>query len=305
MKPLRIRLQEARKRLGLPWEVLERDYLLSWILAGISQVEALRETLVFKGGTALRKCYFGDYRFSEDLDFTAIGAVPTGAAMESAIQEACAQAAELLDPYAPVSISSSAANAEVPLEAPMEIVSKRHVEREPHPGGQEAFDIHAQFPWHHGLHVHVMVEIAMDERLLKPPLRRAVLHDYGEPLEAHVLTYSMEEIIAEKLRAILQHLRLLERRGWVRSRARDYYDLWRILGEYRKQLDLTGFPAFLRKKCAIRDVTFTGPESFFPETMLAGVEQTWTQWLGPLVPKLPPYSTVIKELRPQVATLFA
>jgi hypothetical protein len=42
MKPLRTRLQEARKRLGLPWEVLERDYLLSWILAGINQVDALR-----------------------------------------------------------------------------------------------------------------------------------------------------------------------------------------------------------------------------------------------------------------------
>ncbi len=53
MKPLRIRLQEERKRLGLPWEVIERDYLLSWILAGISRVDSLRETLVFKGGTAL------------------------------------------------------------------------------------------------------------------------------------------------------------------------------------------------------------------------------------------------------------
>ncbi len=26
--------------------------------------------LAFKGGTALKKCYFADYRFSEDLDFT-------------------------------------------------------------------------------------------------------------------------------------------------------------------------------------------------------------------------------------------
>lgn len=46
MKPLRTRLQEARKRLGIPWEVLERDYLLSWILAGIGQVEWLREMVV-------------------------------------------------------------------------------------------------------------------------------------------------------------------------------------------------------------------------------------------------------------------
>ena len=77
MKPLRNRLQEARKRVGLPWEILERDYVLSWLLAGISEIEALRDTLVFKGGTALKKCFFGDYRFSEDLDFSGIGDVPT------------------------------------------------------------------------------------------------------------------------------------------------------------------------------------------------------------------------------------
>ncbi len=70
MRPLRIRLEEARKRTGLPWEILEKDYILSWIVAGISRVDALRDTLIFKGGTALKKCYFGDYRFSEDLDFS-------------------------------------------------------------------------------------------------------------------------------------------------------------------------------------------------------------------------------------------
>ena len=53
MKPLRNRLQEARKRLGIPWEILERGYVLSWLLAGISPVEALHDTLIFKGGTAL------------------------------------------------------------------------------------------------------------------------------------------------------------------------------------------------------------------------------------------------------------
>jgi len=65
VKPLRTRLEEARTRLGIPWEALERDYLLSWILAGVSEIPLLHQSLVFKGGTALRKCYFGDYRFSE------------------------------------------------------------------------------------------------------------------------------------------------------------------------------------------------------------------------------------------------
>lgn len=287
MKPLRTRLQEARTRLGLPWDVLERDYLLSWMLAGMSRVDTLHNTLVFKGGTALRKCYVGDYRFSEDLDFTAVGAVPTGAGMASAMQEACAQAVTLLDPYVPI-----------------DIICERHIEREPHPGGQEAFDIRARFPWHRHPQANVMVEVAVDEKLLRPPVRRAVLHDYGEPFEVTVMVYSLEEIVAEKLRALLQHLRALERRGWVRSRARDYYDLWRILGEHQEHLDLSDFSAFLRQKCAIREVTFSGAESFFPPSMLTVVEKTWEQWLGPLVPGLPPYTTVIKALRPQVAALL-
>jgi predicted nucleotidyltransferase component of viral defense system len=77
MKPLRNRLQEARRRLGIPWDVLEHDYILSWILLGISQIDVLRDTFAFKGGSALKKCYFGNYRFSQDLDFSGLKNVPT------------------------------------------------------------------------------------------------------------------------------------------------------------------------------------------------------------------------------------
>src|SRR5437764_12980521 len=53
----------------IPEAVLERDYCLAWFLIGLSRTP-LRERLAFKGGTALKRCYFGNYRFSEDLDFT-------------------------------------------------------------------------------------------------------------------------------------------------------------------------------------------------------------------------------------------
>lgn len=49
---------------------IEKDYVLSWILYAIFQNELLSRILVFKGATVLKKAYFGDYRFSEDLDFT-------------------------------------------------------------------------------------------------------------------------------------------------------------------------------------------------------------------------------------------
>lgn len=59
----------------VPEAVLERDYCLAWFLIGLSR-SPLRERLAFKGGTAIKRCYFGDYRFSEDLDFTLIAEAP-------------------------------------------------------------------------------------------------------------------------------------------------------------------------------------------------------------------------------------
>lgn len=288
MKSLRIRLQEARKRLGTPWEILERDYILSWILAGISHVRLLEDTLVCKGGTALKKCYFGEYRFSEDLDFSGLRGVPTGEVMESAIREACNMAVNLLEEYAPVRIEF-----------------ERYTERDPHPKGQEAFTIHAQLPWQRKPQTRVMIETAIDEKIFKPVKKRTIIHEYGEHLKVEVLVYALEEIVAEKLRAILQHVERLQARGWSRSRARDYYDLWRIFSTYRNQLDLSGFSSFLQDKCEVRKVSFKGPEDFFQKKMLEYVEKSWDQWLGPLVPELPAFATVIGELRPQIVSLLS
>ncbi|MBI3761309.1 MAG: nucleotidyl transferase AbiEii/AbiGii toxin family protein [Chloroflexi bacterium] len=63
-----IRRKAAEAGLGL--EVIERDYVLNWLLWGLFTLPPLRECTVFKGGTALRKAYFADYRFSQDLDVT-------------------------------------------------------------------------------------------------------------------------------------------------------------------------------------------------------------------------------------------
>ena len=52
--------------------VVEKDYVLGWMLAGIYAHEELCESWLFKGGTCLKKCFFETYRFSEDLDFTLI-----------------------------------------------------------------------------------------------------------------------------------------------------------------------------------------------------------------------------------------
>jgi len=68
IKPGEIALKA--REVGVRDQQIEKDYILSWILQGIAQHEQLSKTIVFKGGTVLKKVYFDDYRFSEDLDFT-------------------------------------------------------------------------------------------------------------------------------------------------------------------------------------------------------------------------------------------
>jgi hypothetical protein len=60
----------------LPAQTIERDYVLANVCADIGDLANAR--LVFKGGTLLRLCYFDDYRYSADLDFSAIDGLTTG-----------------------------------------------------------------------------------------------------------------------------------------------------------------------------------------------------------------------------------
>jgi predicted nucleotidyltransferase component of viral defense system len=65
---------EIATQTSLNPHVVEKDYVLGWLLAGIYAHEELAESWVFKGGTCLKKCFFETYRFSEDLDFTLLNA---------------------------------------------------------------------------------------------------------------------------------------------------------------------------------------------------------------------------------------
>lgn len=65
-------------------EVVEKDYVLGWLLAGLAS-SASRDAWIFKGGTSIKKCYFETYRFSEDLDFSLL---PDAPYTEEAIREA-------------------------------------------------------------------------------------------------------------------------------------------------------------------------------------------------------------------------
>jgi predicted nucleotidyltransferase component of viral defense system len=220
-KPLRKRLEEVSKQTSLRLDVVQQDYILSWLIVGIFEHPVLKSSLIFKGGTALKKGYFGEYRFSEDLDFFTKGELPED--LLKSITEACKNAELQMREFAPIRLNV-----------------KKYEEKMPHPEGQQAFVINAQFPWQSQPLTKAMIEISCNETVLLEPVLKALIHPYGEPINLEMNLYSLEEIILEKLRAILQHTKKLHERDWIRSRARDYYDLWRIFDMFEKGIDLQG-----------------------------------------------------------------
>lgn len=285
--PLRNRLDRERKKSGLTFETVQQDYLLSWILSGLCDHTSLNEKLIFKGGTALKKCYFGNYRFSEDLDFSVISSIPRKEKLLAAVTEACKVAERKMNEFAEI-----------------RLVIERYEEKDSHPFEQEAFKVRAQFPWHREPLTSAKIEITMQETVLFPTVTKQIIHPYDERIDTLIQTYSLEEIVLEKLRAILQKTKKLHEEGRDRSRTRDYYDLWRIFTAFGSDLHFENFPILLQKKCDLKNVHFVGVESFFDPVMMETVKRTWKQWLGNLVSDLPECSLVISELKTKLESLL-
>ncbi len=84
----------SAKDSGMIPEVVEKDYVLGWLLMGMGR-HPLLSRWVFKGGTCLKKCFFETYRFSEDLDFTVPDGLPYDAeAYRKAFIECAARVSE-------------------------------------------------------------------------------------------------------------------------------------------------------------------------------------------------------------------
>jgi predicted nucleotidyltransferase component of viral defense system len=287
MKTLRSKIQEQASLKKTPSHVIEKDYALSYILAGIATQPELSHSLIFKGGTALKKIFFGDYRFSEDLDFSTMNA-PKDKDLETALNKAIYLSKELLNNY-----------------GSFDIQLKRNPESAPHPKGQEAFNILVKFPWQLTPLCRIKVEITHDEPVILSPEFKPILHGYDELIDCAVTCYHIEEIVAEKLRALLQTHQKLVTRGWNKPRARDYYDLWCILKNYSHTVDHARLIDMLDEKCWHRGVAYHGIDDFFTPELGAEANKHWQATLGVLVRDLPECSNTLDETRALIKKILS
>lgn len=287
LRPLRLRIAAAARAAGKPQFLVEKDYALSYLLAGIAAVPALRESLVFKGGTCLRKAYFPGYRFSEDLDHTSRAPWNCDALLDALTQGAEWMRTQLL------------------AFGPFEVVVAEERHREPHPRGQCVFRVRVQFPWMRNPDCSLKVEVSAEEPLLAGSVERPLIHEFSvESLDATIVAYRLEEIAAEKLRAFLQSRQHLRDRGWLRNRPRDLYDLWYLQQQTHLPLDWREVARLLPGKVEAYGLAYNGPDDFLDEQVLEGIQRDWQGQLANFVVDLPPFEGCATTLRNLVHTIL-
>jgi uncharacterized protein len=280
-----MQLIETKARLKkVQQTIIEKDYALSYLLAAISATVGLGDQIVLKGGTALKKLYFPDYRFSEDLDYsTRTPGSITG-----------------IDGLVAAVVTRM--TADLNARGPFQVVSEPLLLKQPHPGGQSAYRVRVQFPGQHQPLCRLKVEITVDEPVLMPVEVRPVLHDFNEDFKAGVAAYSLLEITAEKLRALLQSKSRLEERGWGASRVcRDYYDLWHLL-----QVAEVRTPELLplvKQKCTAKGISYISLQDFITSDLVAVAESEWQQQLLPFVPNAPPANAMLPDVKSFILSL--
>lgn len=249
----------------IPETVLERDYCLAWFLVALAQ-ESLGQRLAFKGGTALKRCYFGDYRFSEDLDFTLTQETPF-----ETIQK------ELGPVFARVRSASG--------------IVFRYAREDCH-GHTNS---HTFYLGYEGplpataAGKEVKVDITIREKIIFPLASRSVLRGYEEyadlPDGTSLRTYALDEIAVEKAVALMDR---------ARNEPRDLYDIWHLTEQSHIELEhLTGA---VEEKLAFRGKKLDDVRDEL-SAKEARLKKLWETRLSAQMASLPKFNDAYRSVR--------
>lgn len=266
--------------LGLSLDVVEKDYVLGWVLAGINQDKELRDNWVFKGGTCLKKCFFKVYRFSEDLDFTLID--------EAQLNP------ELLASKFNVIAEWIYENSGIELA-----LDKMDFNLYQNPRGK--ISVMGKLSYHGPIRrrntnnlPRVKLDLTADEALVTKPIRSIVDHSYSDLEEElfYINSYSYPEVFAEKIRALVE-----------RCLPRDLYDVAEIYKRKDMRPKAQDLLNILSKKCEFKGIGLPNKNLMKDEDRAAELRGSWDDMLKHQLRDLPPLDQYLSELEDVLAWL--
>jgi predicted nucleotidyltransferase component of viral defense system len=252
---------ESASSLRLLPSIVEKDYILGWILAGINAHEELSESWVFKGGTCLKKCYFETYRFSEDLDFTLRDESHLD---ETFLKPVFEEVAEWVTEHSGLTMDTDQLDFNIYKNVRGRISCQGKIAYRgpvsPMSGGWPK----------------IKLDLTADEKLVLPSVRRDVFHPYSDRPEEgfQANCYAYDEAFAEKVRALGE-----------RTRPRDLYDVVNLFRHEDSRPSPSILRSVLEEKCAYKAIPVPTVASLAAHR--SDLEAMWQDMLGHQLPSLP------------------
>lgn len=256
---------------GLTPAVVEKDYVLGWMLAAIHKNAAFTDSWVFKGGTCLKKCYFETYRFSEDLDFTLKDESHLD---ENFLTEQFSEIAEWLYDACGIELPQDRFKFDIYKNPRGKISCQGRIYYSSYfASGKKSLP-------------KIKLDLTADEVLVMPPSLQPVIHSYSDvPGDGiSVNCYSYPEVFGEKVRALSE-----------RGRPRDLYD---VINLYRND----HLPAaavindVLAQKCVYKEIET--PTLAHMDSYREALIQNWEPMLAHQLPALPAFDLYWNALPP-------
>lgn len=251
-------VQRTAGAFGLEPRVIDLDYVLGCYLCFLGNQSTIQKKWLFKGGTALRKCYFEEYCFSEDLDFTVLDIISvenlrnilrsTNIAMQDAI-----------------GIRTD------DRELVVDIIEDDY--------GRESYEARIYYygPWNYGGSPRsIRIHTNRDESLVFPTNMLSVFHQYSDREELPAATlqvYCLEEMMTEKLRAFSG-----QRKQAIPHDIFDLYHLSRNVDSIEKVVE--AFP----QKCQAKGISIDMIDIDRVRARRPEYENNWRQGLEYLIP---------------------
>ena len=269
----------------VPANTVDKDYVLGHFLNSFYSFENHRQIFVFKGGTCLRKCYFPDYRFSEDLDFTLLDkSFLIDKSFLEKIATHCETATGIR--FWVSSIENKRSRGEDKgYKCVIYFWGANHSRNEVPPPKER---------WH----TKIEIDISFDEEILSPLTHTKIIHLYSDQDKisaSEIPVYSLTEILMEKVRAFYQ-------RSY--KAPRDFYDVWYLLNNVSFE-NWESISAMLQKKCAFKNKVID-TSIFRDEAILKLVSRSWNSSIAHHLPqhKLPELNEVWTYLNEHLFVKF-
>ena len=257
--------------LNIRVDIVEKNYVLGWLLAGISAQKNLSQNLIFKGGTCLKKCHLETHRLSEDLDYTVL-------------DKKYVDVDFLINSFEAV---SDWVYENSNIEIPKNLISfKKYKNKKGIVSVRGKIGFRGPLLQKRNL-PKIQLDVTASEILVLKPVKLKVHHPYSDEPKRGITAYcySYVEAFAEKIRALAE-----------RARPRDLYDIVCLFRNKSLLSDHNLLLSVLKEKCDHKKMEIPNFKSIKAHEQIDELDTEWKSMLAHQLPILPPLKIFWREL---------